>query len=454
MRARRKGRLAVGLAAAALLLCGPAFADDAPSGSDAQDASQSAPQTFAIHAQTTFVLQDYGPIRSPYQGPQSLPAGGEGRETWDVTLYAGARPWKGAEIWVNPEIDQGFGLDDTLGIAAFPNGEGYKIGKVDPYLQLHRLFLRQTIDLGGKSSKVSPDLNQLGGSQTENRVVITIGKFAVTDVFDANDYAHDPRHDFLNWAVIDAGTFDYAADAWGYTVGGAVEWYQGGWTFRLGVFDLSIVPNNIELDRSFGQFQWIGEVERRWKLGGHAGSLKLTGFLTRARQARFADALALAALTGGPPQLAAVRRYRSRGGASFDLQQEVSGEVGLFARGGADDGSIEPYEFADIDRTLSGGISIKGKAWGQKDDAIGVAGVVDHISPIHQAYFAAGGLGILIGDGRLPHPADEKVLEAYYDHAFKAWLHAALDYQFVADPAYNADRGPASIFALRLHAQF
>ena len=63
----------------------------------------------------------------------------------------------------------------------------------------------------------------LGGGGGANRVVFTVGKFAVTDVFDTNRYAHDARSDFLNWTALDAGTLDYAADAWGYTVGAAAQ---------------------------------------------------------------------------------------------------------------------------------------------------------------------------------------------------------------------------------------
>ena len=94
------------------------------------------------------------------------------------------------------------------------------------------------------------------GSQTADRLVITVGKFGVVDIFDNNKYAHDPRNDFMNWTIVDTGTFDYAADAWAYTVGGAVEWYTGPWTVRGGIFDMSIAPNTTTLDSRFGQFQW------------------------------------------------------------------------------------------------------------------------------------------------------------------------------------------------------
>ncbi|MDQ2860982.1 MAG: carbohydrate porin [Pseudomonadota bacterium] len=413
-----------------------------------------APQDFAVHGQATVIDQANLAFASPYAGTNSLPGKAEGRETVDVTLYAGVRPWRGAEVWINPEIDQGFGLHNTTGVAGFPSGEAYKVGKSEPYFRLQRLFLRQTIDLGGEASSVEADLNQLAGAQTADKVIVTVGEFNVTDVFDTNKFAHDPRHDFLNWALIDAGTFDYAADAWGYTVGVASEWYQGSWVLRAGVFDLSDVPNSTRLDSGFGQFQLEGEIEKDYQLAGQAGAFKLTGFLTRGRMASFADAIALGAATGAPPNVALVRQYRGRGGLSFDLQQQVTPELGLFARGGLAGGDVEPYEFSDIDKTISGGLSLNGKRWGRGGDTLALAGVVNGISRIHQQYFAAGGLGILIGDGQLPHPGAEQILETYYDAALGKFLHLALDYQFVVNPAYNRDRGPVSIFAARLHAQF
>jgi high affinity Mn2+ porin len=108
-------------------------------------------------------------------------------------------------------------------------------------------------------AKADADLAQLGGTQSANRIVLTVGKVSVVDIFDVNKYAHDPRNDFLNWAIIDVGSFDYAADAWGTTYGAAVEWYQDWWAARVGLFDLSSVPNSIAL-RLHGQFWEVMEM--------------------------------------------------------------------------------------------------------------------------------------------------------------------------------------------------
>jgi high affinity Mn2+ porin len=419
-----------------------------------------APDQVNFRGQTTFVWQGYPAIRSPYAGANSLPGSGEGRDTWDVTLYAGVRLWHGAELWVNPEIDQGHGLMDSHGAAGFPSAEAYKLGDNYPYARVQRYFVRQTIDLGGETGKVDADINQFAGSQTANRLVLTVGKFAVVDIFDTNKYANNARSDFLNWSVVNAGSFDYAGDGWGYTYGAAAEWYQGRWTLRGGIFDLSatpaggISPTGADLDPTFDQFQLVGEIEERHELWEQPGKLKITGFLSRGRAGSFQDAIDLALATGQPADINAVRMYSSRPGVSLNLEQQVSQNWGVFARAGWADGNVEPWDFTDIDRTVEAGVSINGKQWGRPDDTIGIAGVVNGISGVHQAFLNAGGLGILVGDGQLPNPGLEQIVEMYYSYALSATSRLTFDYQFIANPAYNADRGPVNVFAGRFHAAF
>ena len=411
-------------------------------------------QNWAIHAQSTFVLQGNARFHSPYQGPNSMDPDPHAKETFDLTLYAGFRPWKGAEIWLDPEVDQGFGLSNTLGAAGFPSGEAYKVGKADPYIKLPRWFLRQTIDLGGKSEKVDADLTQLRGHQAENRLVLTVGKFSVVDVFDTNEQAHDPRSDFMNWAIIDAGTFDYAANAWGFTYGAAAELYKDDWTLRAGAFDLSKVPNDIQLDPRFSQYEFDGEVEHRHSISGLPGKVKITVFLNHGRMGRFADAIRLAEATEKPADITAVRRMQNRAGISFNVEQQISKSASMFVKGGVADGTKEPYEFTDVDRTLAAGLTLKGKSWGRKDDTLGLAGVINGITRIHERFLDAGGLGILIGDSRLPHPGPEQIVEAYYDFAVAKPLHLTLDGQLINHPGYNRDRGPIPIWGVRVHAEF
>ena len=325
---------------------------------------------------------------------------------------------------------------------------------------MQRYFIRQTIDLGGETQKVDADINQFAGSQTANRLVLTVGKFAVVDIFDTNKYANNAKSDFLNWSVVNAGSFDYAGDGWGYTYGAAAEWYQGRWTLRGGIFDLSatpaggVSPTGADLDPTFDQFQLVGEIEERHELWGQPGKLKITGFLSRGRAGSFQDAIDLALATGQPADINAVRMYTSRPGVSLNLEQQVSENWGVFARAGWADGNIEPWDFTDIDRTVSAGVSINGKQWGRPDDTIGIAGVVNGISGVHEAFLNDGGLGILIGDGQLPNPGLEQIAEMYYSYALSATSRLTFDYQFIANPGYATERGPVNVFAGRYHAAF
>jgi high affinity Mn2+ porin len=418
------------------------------------DEEQSETRNWAIHGQTTYSHEYDPPFLSPYVGPQSL-APNQAREIWDATLYVGLRLWQGAELWVDPEINQGFGLSNTHGIAGFPNGEAFREGAAIPYSRLlQAAFIRQTIDLGGETQEVEADANRFGGSQTADRLVFTIGRFAVQDIFDTNKYAHEEKEDFSNWALLDTGTYDYAADSWDYTYGTAAEWYTGPWTLRGGFFDLSVVPDSPELDPSFGQFQLDGEIERRYELWQQPGKIAITGFLSRARFGRYADAIRLSEATGQPPDLAAVSNYTSRGGVSLNLEQQIMPNVGFFMRAGLASGNVGPWDFTDIDRTVAAGLSLSGKQWGRPGDTWGIAGVINGITNVHEAFLNAGGLGLIIGDGKLPHPGPEQIMETYYSlQLAKDWWFSP-DYQFVIDPGYNRDRGPVSVIGARLHTEF
>ena len=141
-------------------------------------------------------------------------------------------------------------------------------------------------------------------------------------------------------------------------------------------------------------------------------------------------------------------------GASLGLEQPISTDIGLFARVGKAAGNVEAYEFSDIDRSVELGVSIKGARWRRPQDTIGFAVIDNGISAQRERYLNAAGLGILVGDGKLPHPGAEQIVETYYSVAAYSQVLVSLDYQWIKNPAYNADRGPASIVALRVHGQF
>lgn len=414
------------------------------------------PQNFASYVQSTFTEQFSPGFAARFTGPESFPAYATGRETLDVTAYLGVRPWQGAELWWNPEIDQGFGIGNTFGVAGYISGEAYKVGAQDPYLLQQRLFLRQTVDLGGDKAKIDPDLNQLAGTQTADRLVITAGKFSVVDVFDTNTYAHDPRHDFLNWSVIDQGSFDYAANAWGYTYGAAAELYWGRYAARIGAFNLSTTPNGLNVEpRVLGQFQLIGEIEEDHTIGGQPGKIKFLYWIDRGELGSYLDAIAAARLAGTTPTTADVRSYKTKDGISLNAEQQVATGIGVFLRAGVSSGTVEEDAFTDINKSVSAGVSLAGDRWGRPDDNAGAAFAFNEISHSGKAYLAAGGLGGIIGDGALPNSGPEQVLETFYSFSlYKSYVLATADYQLINHPAYDTGRGPVSLLGVRLHAQF
>lgn len=415
------------------------------------------PETWSAHGQFTFAGQSHRRFRAAYAGTNSLDAAGSSKETIDATLFLGARLWQGAEVYLNPEVDQGFGLSNTVGVAGFPSGEAYKVGHSSPYLRLDRLFLRQTFDLGGGAPvPVASGANALAGSLPADRVTVTVGKYSVVDLFDTNAYAHDPRADFFNWSVLDAGAFDYAADAWGYTEGAAIEWAQGWWTLRAGGFALSKVPNGQVPDSSFRQHAAIVEIEMRHQaLLGRPGSIKLLGFVNHGRMAGYDDALRAAQVSGlATPELAPVRRSASRAGVALNVEQSLAADLGFFLRASANDGRKEALEFSEINRSLSAGLALAGCGWQRCADTLGFAGASNRLSAAAQRFFAAGGIGILIGDGQLPNAGPEQIVEAYYRAAVVGGVALTLDGQRIGHPAYNRDRGPVTVVGLRLHAEF
>jgi high affinity Mn2+ porin len=442
-----------GVGIVALFLWGvlqPVHADEA-SGVPAADA---APDWYTIHAQATNVTQYHPRFHSPFRGKNSMDPAPRANETIDATLYAGVRLWGGLEFYANPEVDQGFGLSNTLGAAGYPSGEAYKVGAANPYIRLPRAFSRYTLGLGGDKETLDAAPNQIVGSRDADNIVFTLGKFSVTDVFDNNRYAHDPRADFMNWSIIDSGAFDYAADAWGYTYGGAAEWNQSWWSLRGGVFDLSREPNSKRLTRGLGQFEAVIEAEERHKIFDRAGKLRILFFANRGKMADYNDAVRLALQTGATPDVSLVRRYNTRTGAALNLEQEITTDLGFFARASLNDGHKEAYEFTEINRSIAAGLSLTGRAWSRADDTVGLAGVVNDVSKDARNYLAAGGLGILIGDGQLPRAGFEKIVEIYYDFQAIEGVDLTLDYQHIDNPSYDAARGPVSVFGARIHIAY
>jgi high affinity Mn2+ porin len=414
------------------------------------------PGTWELHGQTAFVFQGYAPFNAPYDGPQSLPASGQSRETWAVSAFLGVRLWPGGEFYYNPELLQGFGVAQTTGAGGFPNGEAQRAFPYPRY-STSRLFLRQNIGLGGERENVESDINLLSGELDVSRVTIQAGRYAVQDIFDNNSYANDPRVDFLNWSIWAAGAFDYGADSLGYTWGVAVELNQPNWALRLGYFlEPAFSDTNVFDLNLFSRGSYVGELELRYAPFGRPGAVRLGAWLNSAFAGSYNQAVALAAVNPGlsaNDTIALTRQGRTKYGFYLNLEQELYDNVGAFARFSWNDGRTEIMSFTDITTSLSAGLSIKGESWGRPKDTIGVGGALNSISGDFTNYLAAGGLGILIGDGALSY-GSEVVAETYYSLHLAKGLYVTADYQFLANPAYNAVRGPVHVFSGRLMAKF
>jgi high affinity Mn2+ porin len=421
---------------------------------DVGDSRAIDPYSWNVHGQLTLIEQGYPAFRSPYQGTNSLTGASQIQNTTSATAFVGYRPWDGTEVYINPELMQGFGLNNTLGVAGFPNGEAQKSNFPMPRIDIARVFVRQTFGLGGEQETIEDGPNQLAGKQDISRITVTAGRFAVLDIFEGNSYSHDPRVDFLNWNMYCCGSYDVTMDKIGYTWGAAAELNQKSWAIRAGYFLVPAVSNANSYDIHISERgEYIGELELRYSLFSQPGKFRLMGWANIANMGGYADALAMPVTTPDYPDITQTRHVRTNYGFVANLEQAITADLGIFSRASWSPGRVELIGWTDCDESLSFGAVLKGGAWGRPDDKIGVAGVVEGLSSIARAYFAAGGLGILIGDGQLNY-RPERILEAYYAYSVNKWATFTFDYQFIDNPGYNADRGPVSVFSGRLHAQF
>ncbi len=427
------------------------LAASGPPGAPAAPAAESA-SPFSVHAQSTWIEQGHPSFNSPYEGPNSFTGPSEWDRTFSLSVFLGYRIWAGTELYLDPEVFQGHGLSDTLGIAGFPNGEGSKAAFPNLHYNTSRLFIRRTFGLGGETEKVEDDQNQVAGAYDVNRVTLSLGKFSASDFFDANAYSHDARTQFLNWSLIDSAAWDYPADDLGYTGGFVAEWNARNWTLHYGIFMEPAVSNGARLDYHLGDAHGqVLQLDRRYAWGDLAGTLRPFVYWNEARMGNYDDALAEGDIAHALTQS---RAYRSKAGLGMSWDQQLAADLGAFVRLSWDDGRAESFAFTEVDRSLAAGLSLNGSRWGRKGDALAVAGVVNGIASGHRAYLAAGGTeGLILGDGALNY-GPEEILEAYYSVQVARWLSVTPDFQYVAHPGYNRDRGPVAIYALRAHVEF
>ncbi|HEV2064778.1 MAG TPA: carbohydrate porin [Thermoanaerobaculia bacterium] len=379
-----------------------------------------------------------------------------------VTLYGGARLWKGAWLCVQPEFATGNGVGGGAGAAAYPNVEIVRVASIIGKPYIARAFLQQVLSFGSPADgdaapadgnpeeKFSPGGGRpLGGPAMGLRLVFTFGKISLPDVFDTNDFIGDGRHGLGNWALANNGAWDYAADTRGYTWGFTVAWEGGPMAARVGAYAMPSKPNGPNYDHDLARAHGInGEIE--WVFDpAHEGVARLTAYQNRARMGSYDEALALA--NGGVPDLAPTREPgREKWGLGFNSQRRFSDAWGVSLRLGWNDGKNETFAYTEIDRTISLGVSHPADFWGRPKDRVYLAAVVSGLSGAHRRYLAAGGSGFQLGDGKLNY-SPEVAAELDYLAIVTRAVGVSLDVQYLSHPGFNADRGPIAVFGLRLH---
>jgi high affinity Mn2+ porin len=452
-----RANLCIRSAAAAPILAFLALAaraQQAPPAAPPASALATAPDpSWMLHSQATWIDQGHPSFNSPYEGPNSLMGDSESERTFSFSLYLGYRVLPGTEIYLDPEFFQGHGLSNTLGMAGFPNGEAVKAAFPTLHYNTSRLYIRQTIELGGEAEKVDDGEQNVAGFHDANRITLTVGKLAADDIFDNNAYTQGgARASFMNWALWESAAWDYPADIVGFTAGFVAEWQNKDWALHYGIFMEPTESNGAVLDKhlldAHGQ---ILELDRLYGVGQLTGTARPFVFWNQARMGSYSEALQQPDVADA---LFATRAYRSKLGFGLSWDQQLTKDLGAFARLSWDDGRTESFAFTEVDRSLAAGLSLSGERWARKDDTLGVAGVVNAIVSSHQEYLAAGGTqGLILGDGALRY-GPEEILEAYYSVQAAKWLWISPDIQYANNPGYNRDRGPVVIYALRVHFEY
>jgi high affinity Mn2+ porin len=412
-------------------------------------------QNWNFHFQNTVLFQYHPSFSSKYSGIHSMSNLEEYHTSISLTLYFGKRIWKGGALYFNPELSGGAGFSQTTGVAAFPNGEVYRVSDPSPHTYLARLFFRQIIPLTTTLKAVDDIPNQLSMNIPERYITVNVGKFSIMDFLDNNKYSDDPRTQFYNWVQMGVAAWDYPADTRGYTNGIILEMVLKDWEFRFATLMVPKQANGPVLDGNILRSRAEAlEIGRNYDLLGKSGTIKLISFLNEARMGSYQKALEWGVLHNQTPAMDSVRAIgRTKYGFGINIAQDINANAGLFLRLGWNDGRNETWAFTEIDRSFSMGTQLNGCLWKRPEDKIGVAIIANGISPNHRKYLESGGYGFIIGDGRLNY-ATEAISEIYYSfHLFKTALWISPDYQFILNPGYNKDRGPIHAFGIRVHME-
>jgi hypothetical protein len=435
-------------------------------------------ESWNAYGQFTYISNWQLPFSAPYtnaNGSINSLVPDAGRSFAGVfTLFFGLRLWTGAEAYVVPELVAERGLSNIKGLGgSIQDYELQKSGSEVPSLYRSRTYMRQKWNLGGTPVEKTSDPMQLAAVVDSRRIVLTAGTFTTLDVFDRNNVTWDPRQTFLNMAFMTHSSWDFAADARGYSYGAAAELYWDDWAVRVGRMAPPLNPNVLPIDSNIlAYYADALELEHDHTIFGQAGAVRLLGYRNREVAGKFSDAIAAIKAdptknaaacpttvynygSGNPtaPDMCFVRKPNTKVGVGVSVEQYVTPDIGLFMRAMYSDGETEVDAFDPSDRDFSFGAVAKGPAWKRPFDVAGVGFAAAWISDEHAQYLAMGGIDGFVGDGHLKHAA-ESVFDVFYSFNVLDAIWLTADYQHLWNPGFNADRGPVNILSGRVHAEF
>jgi high affinity Mn2+ porin len=444
--------------AALILIAGATPEVGAQVRSDSSGVGSAAWHPYLLGTQINVIGQDLRPFPSPYEGANSLRSRGDSKISDAYGAYGGIDAGHGVQAYLDVEMIRGGGIGRVVGLAGPTNGDVLRQGTADlgsgPYVA--RAFVRYVVSFSSRERDTLPPVpDQIPSIVSARRLEVVAGKLANSDLFDVNRYANSTRLQFMNWSLFQNTAWDFAADTRGYSNGVAVALIQPAWTLRAGSFQMSREANGNVFDSDLRRARG-DQIELTLTAPRTQTIARILGYLNHARMGSYAEALALGRAQGRPPDVAADDRPgRTKYGFGLNLEQPLSddGETGLFARLGWSDGRNESFAFTEVDRHLSFGAQFAGGHWGRANDRIGLGAVREGIVALHQDYLSAGGLGFLLGDGRLNY-GSEQIVEGYYRLQAGPYLQLSPDLQHIRNPGYNRDRGPATVFSLRMNLRY
>ncbi len=421
-----------------------------------QDTSQLAEKKYSLHWQATFIPQYHFKFNSPYTGTNSLLPDEPIKPSITTTIFLNYKPFKNTYVVFNPEMTGGKGFSQTLGLAGFPNGEIYRVGDPAPHPYIARLYVEHRFPLSIRKEKVEDDENQIQETTNKDYLSVLLGKFSLADFFDESEISNDPRTQFLNWALMGSGAWDYPANTRGYTMGFVTQFIYHDYHLRAALTTVPIEANGPELqfiwNKAMGMVVEFGKKNLLYKNDQIHTDFSIGITQNIAHMGNYALAINNALATFTTPDVTSTRAYgRTKTGFYINFDNHFN-KVHYYINYSWSDGKNESWAFTEIDRSFTTGLRFDGSIWKRKQDHFGIAYVNNGLSDEHKNYLSTGGYGFLIGDGKLNY-GHEQILETYYSWNVWKKIFISPDYQLAVNPAYNKDRGPVHIISLRLHVE-